>query len=95
MSYVRFASVYREFKDIDQDLLFVLDERGHSVHLTDSGVDFLSPNSHDQFVLPDISIETHRVEHDTSLTPEQRLEATIHPTAEKGPSRKFRRSKEA
>ena len=65
----------QEFSDIDQELLFVLDERGHSVHLTDLGVDFLSPNSHDEFVLPDISIQTHRVEHDTELTPEQRLEA--------------------
>jgi preprotein translocase subunit SecA len=65
----------QEFRDIDQELLFVLDERGHSVHLTDLGVDFLSPNSHDEFVLPDISIQTHRVEHDTELSPEQRLEA--------------------
>jgi preprotein translocase subunit SecA len=65
----------QEFRDIDQDLLFVLDERGHSVHLTDHGVDFLSPNSHDEFVLPDISIEVHRVEHSTELSPEEKLEA--------------------
>ena len=43
------------FRDIEEDLLFVLDEKGHSVHLTDRGVDFMSPADHDAFVLPDIS----------------------------------------
>ena len=33
----------------------MLDEKGHSVHLTDRGVEFLSPSDHDAFVLPDIS----------------------------------------
>ena len=65
----------QEFGDIDKDLLFVLDEKGHSVHLTDLGVDYLSPSDHDQFVLPDISVAVHRVEHDPDLTPEQKLEA--------------------
>jgi preprotein translocase subunit SecA len=65
----------QEFRDIDKELLFVLDEKGHSVHLTDSGVEALSPSAHDQFQLPDISIETHRVEHDPSLSPEEKLSA--------------------
>ena len=65
----------QQFRDIDNDLLFVLDEKGHSVHLTDQGVELMSPNAQDQFVLPDISIEVHRVEHDASLTPEEKLEA--------------------
>jgi preprotein translocase subunit SecA len=45
------------------------------VHLTDLGVDYLSPNDHDQFVLPDISIAVHRVEHDPELSPDQKIEA--------------------
>ena len=45
----------QQYRDIEEDLLFVLDEKGHSVHLTDRGVDFMSPNDHDAFVLPDIS----------------------------------------
>ena len=45
----------QSFRDIEEDLLFVLDEKGHSVHLTDRGVDFMSPSDHDAFVLPDIS----------------------------------------
>ena len=65
----------QEFSDIDKELLYVLDEKGHSVHLTDLGVDYMSPNDRDAFVLPDISIETHRVEHDPTLTPEEKIEA--------------------
>jgi preprotein translocase subunit SecA len=63
----------QQFSDIEQELLYVLDEKGHSVHLTDMGVDFMSPSDHNAFVLPDISIEVHRAEHDPSATPEQRL----------------------
>jgi preprotein translocase subunit SecA len=65
----------QEMKDVEEDLLYVIDERGHSVHLTERGIDYLSPNAHDAFVLPDISIEVHRLEHDPSLSPEEKLEA--------------------
>jgi preprotein translocase subunit SecA len=65
----------QQYRDLEDDLLFVLDEKGHAVHLTDRGVDFMSPGEHEAFVLPDISVEIHHVEHDASLTPEQRLEA--------------------
>jgi preprotein translocase subunit SecA len=64
----------QQFRDTEDDLLYVLDEKGHQVHLTDRGVDFMSPGDHEAFVLPDISLQTHQVDHDTSLTPEQRLE---------------------
>jgi len=64
----------QQFSDIENELLYVLDEKGHSVHLTDLGVDYMSPNDHNTFVLPDISIETHRVDHDPSLTAEEKLE---------------------
>ena len=62
------------YRDLEDDLLFVLDERGHSVHLTDRGVDFLSPSDHDQFVLPDLSTAVHALDHDESLNAEQKLQ---------------------
>ncbi|HJQ12680.1 MAG TPA: preprotein translocase subunit SecA, partial [Gemmatimonadaceae bacterium] len=71
----RLPASKQEYRDIENDLLFVLDEKGHSVHLTDAGVDFMSPNSHDEFVLPDLSHEVHVIEHDPELTPQQKLEA--------------------
>jgi preprotein translocase subunit SecA len=65
----------QQFRDIEEDLLFVLDEKGHSVHLTDRGADFLSPSDHDQFVLPDISEAVHRIDHDHEMTGEQKVQA--------------------
>jgi preprotein translocase subunit SecA len=64
----------QRYRDIDSELLYVLDEKGHTVHLTDRGVDFLSPNDHDAFVLPDISQQIHLVENDPSLSPAEKIE---------------------
>ncbi|MBI2407204.1 MAG: preprotein translocase subunit SecA [Gemmatimonadetes bacterium] len=71
----KIPSAKQQFRDLEDDLLFVLDERGHTVHLTDRGVDFLSPSDHDQFVLPDISLEVHRIEHSHELSGAEKLEA--------------------
>ena len=71
----RLPASKQSYRDIEEDLLFVLDEKGHSVHLTDAGSDFMSPNDPEAFILPDISQEVHRLDHDHELTPEQRLEA--------------------
>ena len=65
----------QEFRDLEEDLLFVLDEKGHSVHLTDRGVDYLSPDRHDEFVLPDIATEMGRIERDGTLDGAARLAA--------------------
>jgi preprotein translocase subunit SecA len=65
----------QQFRDLEDDLLFVLDEKGHTVHLTDRGIDFMSPGDHDSFVLPDISGEVHRIEKDESLTPAEKIDA--------------------
>ncbi len=62
-------------RDVEEELFFVLDEKGHSVHLTDRGAAALSPNDPDLFVVPDISLEFHRIDHDPALDPAQRLEA--------------------
>ena len=64
----------QQYRDLEDDLLFVLDEKGQTVHLTDRGVDFLSPNDHDEFVLPDISQATHQIDHDPELNAAEKLE---------------------
>jgi preprotein translocase subunit SecA len=63
----------QSYRDIEEGLLFVLDEKGHSVHLTDQGVDFMAPADHDAFVLPDLSEAVHRIDHATDMTPEQKI----------------------
>src|SRR5919199_1869054 len=65
----------QQYRDIEERLLFVLDEKGHTVHLTDRGEDYMSPSDHDAFVLPDISEAVHRIDHDPELSPQEKLEA--------------------
>jgi preprotein translocase subunit SecA len=65
----------QQFRDIEDRLYFVLDEKGHTVHLTDRGVDVMSPGDHEAFVLPDISEAVHRVDHDRDLSPQEKLDA--------------------
>ncbi|MCU0625347.1 MAG: preprotein translocase subunit SecA [Gemmatimonadaceae bacterium] len=63
------------FRDIEDELLFVLDERGHTVHLTDRGVDEMAKMTGEAFVLPDIAVEIGRIDHDPSLDATHRIQA--------------------
>ncbi|MEP6857626.1 MAG: preprotein translocase subunit SecA, partial [Gemmatimonadales bacterium] len=71
----RLPASKQEYRDIENDMLYVLDEKGHTVHLTDAGVDFMSPQAHDEFVLPDLSQEVHAIDHDPVLNPAEKLAA--------------------
>ena len=63
----------QQFRDIEEELLYVLDERGNTVHLTDRGVEAMSPDDRDAFVLPDLSLAVGMLERDHSLAPEERI----------------------
>ena len=71
----RLPASKQQYRDIEEDLLYVLDEKGHTVHLTDQGVDYMSPSDHDAFVLPDLSQEVHAIDHDPDMTPAEKLTA--------------------
>jgi preprotein translocase subunit SecA len=64
----------QKLRDIEEVLFFVLDEKGHSVHLTDKGVELLSPDDPHLFIVPDLSQEVKDLEDDESLTAAQKLE---------------------
>src|SRR2546427_3352709 len=64
----------QKMRDIEDDLYFVMDERGRSVHLTDKGVEAMSPDDPTLFVVPDISHAIHELEHDTELAPAEKIE---------------------
>ncbi|HEV2150388.1 MAG TPA: preprotein translocase subunit SecA [Longimicrobiaceae bacterium] len=65
----------KRLHDLDEQLLFAMDEKGHNAHLTDQGLDVLAPGDHDAFVIPDISEGVHRVEIDPDLTIDEKREA--------------------
>jgi preprotein translocase subunit SecA len=64
----------QRMRDMEDVLYFVLDEKGHSVHLTDRGAEAMSPNDPELFLVPDISEEIHQVDKDPDLSPHDRIE---------------------
>jgi preprotein translocase subunit SecA len=63
----------QSMRELEEALFFVLDEKGHSVHLTDRGAAAMSPNEPELFLVPDISEEVHRIDRDPALTPAERI----------------------
>src|SRR5258708_36994230 len=51
-----------------------MDERGRAVHLTDKGVETMSPQDPALFIVPDISHAIHELEHDPDLSPAEKIE---------------------
>ncbi|MEX0935392.1 MAG: preprotein translocase subunit SecA [Gemmatimonadota bacterium] len=70
------ADLMREKRlhELDEVLLFAMDEKGHNVHLSDRGMEELSPNDPDAFVVPDIAEMIGDIELDEDLTEEQKRE---------------------
>ena len=69
----KLPSKQQKMRDLEETLYFVLDEKGHSVHLTDRGATALSPGDPMLFIVPDISEEIHQVERDPDLDPAERV----------------------
>ena len=65
----------REMPKAVEPLYFVVDEKNHSIELTDKGIEVLTGTTQDPefFVLPDIAAQLSAVENE-DLTPEQRQE---------------------
>src|SRR5207237_9750927 len=59
----------QKMRQIEDDLYFVMDERGRSVHLTDKGVETMSPEDPTIFIVPDISHSVPELEQDDTLSP--------------------------
>ncbi len=64
----------QRMRDTEDVLYFVLDEKGHSVHLTDRGAEAMSPDDPTLFLVPDISEEIHRIDKDPELSAHDRIE---------------------
>ncbi len=63
-----------------------MDEKGHQVHLTDQGLDVLSPKDHEAFVVLDLSQVFHDIENEEGLSTDekrQKISAAERAYAEK------------
>jgi preprotein translocase subunit SecA len=64
------ADLMREKRlhELDESLLFAMDEKGHNVYLSDRGIDELSTGDPDAFLVPDLSEIIGEIEDDEDLT---------------------------
>ena len=64
----------KRLHEVDEMLLYAMDEKGHSIHLSDKGYDELSPSDPDAFIVPDLSEVIDEIERDPDLTVDQKRE---------------------
>src|SRR5690606_38978927 len=64
----------KRLHELEEQLLFAMDEKGHNAHLTDQGLDVLAPEDHSAFIVPDISEAVHRLEENDALSVEEKRE---------------------
>ena len=72
--------------ELDEALLFAMDEKGHDAHLTDRGRERIAPKDPELFVVPDLSQLLHAIDEDPDLDERERVErraALEHEYAEK------------
>jgi preprotein translocase subunit SecA len=67
-NYMRDKSLH----ELDEKLLYAMDEKGHAIHLSDRGLDELSPGDADAFIVPDLSEVVGAIERDTELTVDEK-----------------------
>jgi preprotein translocase subunit SecA len=59
--------------DLDAALYFIIDEKGHSIELTEKGLDSLSEKDRQLFVLPDLSVRLGEIDGSPALDAAARL----------------------
>ncbi len=64
----------KRLSEIDEALFYVVDEKGHTIDLTDKGRDLLSPNEQALFVLPDLSENVDAIRRNTDIDEQVRRE---------------------
>ncbi|MGB5105795.1 MAG: preprotein translocase subunit SecA [Candidatus Zixiibacteriota bacterium] len=65
----------KKMHTLDEELYFVIDEKEHTINLTEKGRELLSPEDRQLFVLPDITEGLHEIDSNESLSVEEKLAA--------------------
>ncbi|MGD8494653.1 MAG: preprotein translocase subunit SecA [Gemmatimonadales bacterium] len=60
--------------EVDEELLFTTDEKGHTIQISDQGLDVLSPGDPEAFVVPDISEAVKKIEDDEEMSADEKRE---------------------
>jgi preprotein translocase subunit SecA len=64
----------RRMHEVDEELLFSIDEKNHTIDLTEKGRAFLTDSNQDNdfFILPDVGTEIAKIESDSSISDEDK-----------------------
>ncbi|MFQ5528888.1 MAG: preprotein translocase subunit SecA, partial [Gemmatimonadota bacterium] len=60
--------------EVDEELLYTTDEKGHTIQLSDQGLDVLSPGDPEAFIVPDISEAVKKIEDAEALSVDEKRE---------------------
>lgn len=71
-AYVRSDSNRGMLQDVQSILYFTIDEKTHEADLTENGRNAVAPDNPDEFVMPDLLLEIHRIENDETIPMERR-----------------------
>ncbi len=58
----------KKLNELDDELYYAIDEKAHTIDMTDKGRQHISPGNEDMFVLPDLATELSRIEGDEALS---------------------------
>jgi preprotein translocase subunit SecA len=64
----------KRLHEVDEMLYFAMDEKGHNVHLSDRGLDELSPGDPEAFTVPDLSHVLGEIEASETLSVDEKRE---------------------
>jgi preprotein translocase subunit SecA len=64
----------KSLHEIDEKVLYSMDEKGHAINLSERGLDELSPGDPDAFVVPDLSEAIGYIERDAELSVDEKRE---------------------
>jgi preprotein translocase subunit SecA len=66
-------SLAKRMPEVDETLCYAVEERERNVYPTERGKDIIARNDPHFFVLPELEVETERINQDPSLTPEEKV----------------------
>jgi preprotein translocase subunit SecA len=72
----------KRMHEIDEELYYAIDEKQHTIDLTEKGREFLSPNDPEMFVLPDLGERMHLINTDPEHTIEEKERLKAEATKE-------------
>ncbi|HKK27257.1 MAG TPA: preprotein translocase subunit SecA [Gemmatimonadota bacterium] len=64
----------KRLHEVDEMLLYSTDEKGHTIQISDQGLDVLSPSDPEAFVVPDLSQTVKKIEDSEDLSAQEKRE---------------------